>query len=285
MCLASKRRRGGFARSLGAMNQVSQDCGPVPDRLRSALAAHHEIPSAWVRKTWERTLPDYVPLFSQLGDEVRRADVFALAQEIETEPQALNAFVAAMVWGHGMNGYGAWRTRRVLDENNPDAGKKLLAAAQAARRSGGPAGFDLLADDPLKYLGVAFATKYLFFCGQSESRPTPLVLDAVIQRWLGEHANLWLRLSWKKQDYRRYVECVGAWAAELGTTPEILEEAMFRDEVGSRSQFAPTPDRDLASVLEELDEMLAVALADRGAESLQNARAQVDALRQLVGNA
>jgi hypothetical protein len=49
--------------------------------------------------------------------------------------------------------------------NDPDAGKKLLAAARETRRSGGPAGFDVMARDRLKYLGVAFATKFLFFCG------------------------------------------------------------------------------------------------------------------------
>jgi hypothetical protein len=262
------------------MNPES-NCGSAPARLRNALEAHQEIPTAWFRKTWQRTLPEYAPLFSRLSDEVRRADVFALADAIETENQALDVFVAAMVWGHGTNGYGAWRTARVLTEN-PDAGSKLLAAAQETRGSGGHAGFDLLASGRLKYLGVAFATKYLFFCGLPETRPAPLILDAVIQRWLDEYANMSLRLDWNKPDYRKYLTCVGEWAEELGTDTATLEEAMFRDRIATTSQFAPNADRDVSFVLDELDELLAVELADRDIAVIQDARAHVDSLRHLL---
>jgi hypothetical protein len=95
------------------MTEVADHCAPAPDRLRWALRAHREIPTEWVRETWQRTLPErYRPLLDHLGDQVHRSDVLAIARGIETEAQALNAFVAAMVLGHGRNGYGAWRTAR-----------------------------------------------------------------------------------------------------------------------------------------------------------------------------
>jgi hypothetical protein len=108
------------------------------------------------------------------------------------------------------------------------------------------------------------------------------VLDAVIQRWMGEYGNLWLRLDWNRRDYRRYLSCLAAWAEELATTPAKVEEAMFRDRVGPGSQFAVDTDRDLASLLDEVDEALTVAMAERGRAEVQEARAHVDALCELL---
>lgn len=254
------------------------DAPPAPPRLRAALTAHEEVKTKWVRPTWEKTLPGHESVLSQLKDAVSRADVFLMARELETERQALDLFVASMVWGHGKNGYGAWRTARVLQD--PAAGSKLLEAARVTRQSGGCAGFNQMAGDRLKYLGVAFATKYLFFCGPGNVAEQPLVLDAVVQRWLSIHAGMWLSLDWNKNDYRKYLTCVAAWADELGEDPATLEESMFRDKVAITSQFASEAGQDAAHLLDELEEVL-TALPNNEEKHFE-ARGHLDALRELL---
>jgi hypothetical protein len=78
------------------------------------------------------------------------------------------------------------------------------------------------------------------------------------------------------------LSCLAAWADELGTTPAKVEEAMFRDRVGPGSQFVVDTDRDLASFLDGVDQALTVAMAERGKAEVQEARAHVDALRELL---
>ncbi len=57
-----------------------------------------------------------------------------------------------------------------------------MRVAARVRTAGGPAGFEELVSRRLAWLGVAFATKYLFFCGQGyDSAPAP-VLDRLVRQ-------------------------------------------------------------------------------------------------------
>jgi hypothetical protein len=106
----------------------------------------------------------------------------------------VRGFVAAMVWGYGPVGYGAFRTARVLRENDRVA-DRLMEVAARARDDGGPAAFELLAKNRLHWLGVAFATKYLFFCAAAGPATPALVLDQLVRDWLAENAGWSLRLG------------------------------------------------------------------------------------------
>lgn len=126
---------------------------------------------------------------NDLSARVDRNEVTRHARLVEDDETAGRAFIAAMVWGYGPVGYGPFRTARVLQEN-ADAGDRLAAVARVARDSGGMAAFEHIANRPLRYLGVAFGTKYLYFCSVAhEHRAGPaLILDAVVCRWLADDA-------------------------------------------------------------------------------------------------
>jgi len=68
-----------------------------------------------------------------------------------------------------------------------------MDVAEEARRKGGPAAFKLLAQTRLSGLGVAFATKFLFFCSLDPGAPPALILDSQVRGWLV--SNLGWRLS------------------------------------------------------------------------------------------
>jgi hypothetical protein len=176
-----------------------------------------------------------------------------------------------MVWGYGTRGYGPFRTARVLTES-ANASDTLSEAAVRVRRDGGVEAFRWLAANRLRWLGVAFATKFLYFCNVDPGKPPALVLDARVQGWLRQHADWRINLDWRVSDYEHYVHTTMRWADQLGVTPSEAEYLMFSDAVSAdpTSQWAaphaasgepPAGELDLdawpaeaVAVLETLDE-------------------------------
>jgi hypothetical protein len=246
---------------------------PVPNRLRDNFrrwdsAGRPDQPGTrWSRRSWLATLPDYEELLAGLPDQVDRATVAQYGSRASNgEDEALRAFVAAMVWGHGVVGYGAFRTARVLRDNQ-DAPRVLHEVAQRVGRDGGAEAFAWFKENALRWLGVAFATKYLFFCNVPGSAPA-LVLDRLVRRWLRQHADCHVRLSWHVEDYRRYLDLATEWAGELGLMPAEVEYLMFADAASEDpgSQWAPprqvrastdvafSDDDERAAIMEALEE-------------------------------
>lgn len=224
-----------------------EDC-PVPERLRQAYARWDRAGRprqpgiAWNPAPWRATLPEFGPLFDDLPNPLDRGAVRDRARQARDDRETLEAFVAAMVWGYGRVGYGAFRTARVLAEN-PEPGATLREAAARARDEGGPAAFGWLARNRLRWLGVAFATKFLYFAGDGNADPPPLILDRLVRDWLRDSTGCRLSLDWNVTDYRRYVRAVTRWAAELKVAPSDIEYLIFSDAVGDRptSQWGEVP--------------------------------------------
>jgi len=208
----------------------------APEPLREAVllwkaaGGNEQPPSRWSPTSWRRRFPEYADYLSELPMPISRADVAARCTDASDGPvQATRAFIAAMVWGHGPVGYGAFRTKRILDENE-DAGTTLASVARIARDQGGPEAFAWLAkrQHRLHWLGVAFATKYLFFCAANGSGQPALVLDRLVRDWIFRSLDWPLSLDWDVGDYRDYVETVGTWAVELDIAPGNLEMLIFQ---------------------------------------------------------
>ena len=106
----------------------------------------------------------------------------------------------------------------------------MSSAARIAQDEGGPAAFGWLAQRQyrLHYLGVAFATKYLFFCAAGGKSQPALVLDRLVRDWMFSVLEWPLSLEWDADDYREYVDTVCTWAAELGIEPGNLEMIVFQ---------------------------------------------------------
>lgn len=208
----------------------------VPDALQRAVllwkdaGSDEQPPSRWSRAGWERWFPEHAEYLSSLPQPISRADVTARCVAAPEGPdQATQAFIAAMIWGYGPVGYGGFRTKRVLTENH-DAGETLTTLAKIARDEGGPSAFAWLArrEHRLRYLGVAFATKYLFFCAASGDGPPALVLDRLVRDWIARTLDWPLSLEWEIDDYREYVTRMSAWAVALNLEPGNLEMLVFQ---------------------------------------------------------
>ncbi|MEU8215596.1 hypothetical protein AB0C47_07490 [Micromonospora taraxaci] len=246
---------------------MSNDCVPVPNRLRELLNrwdADGRQPQGgigWNRSTWLANLTEHQDLLAELPDRLDRDHVAERGRRAgDGEDEAVQAFVTAMVWGYGRVGYGAFRTARVLREND-DAPRVLREVALRTRRVGGAEAFEWLKQHRLRYLGVSFATKYLFFCSDGEAAPA-LVLDGRVQRWLWRHAACHVSLDWNVEDYRRYLCLVTTWARELNLRPAEVEYLMFADD-GSQQVTAQevSGESDEFAVLDALDEAAAAFAA------------------------
>jgi hypothetical protein len=106
-----------------------------------------------------------------------------------------------------------------------------MEVAEEVRRKGGPAAFKLLARTRLNGLGVAFATKYLFFCSLDHAAPPALILDSQVRGWLASNLGWRLSLAWNVRDYEEYVQAVVEWAGELRIEPGEVEALIFTDAV------------------------------------------------------
>lgn len=246
----------------------------VPPRLRQlaeAWTSAGKPPQSgigWRLKSWQAAFPKHEKLFKALPNPLDRAAVTVLAQAADVDKDAAEAaFVAAMVWGYGNVGYGPFRTARVLAENRAATGT-LRDVAAVLRSDGGPDAFAWLRKNRLTWLGVAFATKYLYFCSVP-SQPAPaLVLDRLVQRWLQEHAEMWVRLDWRVADYRNYVEAAVGWADALAIGPADVEYLMFADAAASStgSQWS-TP--AFISAIGDVDHLAGRALPAEGVALLE----------------
>lgn len=227
---------------------------PVNDAFEFYRRGFTQAPVSWSQKVWIDRLGER-PIIAELPNPLSRECVASAFKKIGDDKEAAeDAFIAAMIWGFGRVGYGAWRTQRIIDANS-DAALRLLEINTVTKNEGGPAGFEEMARQPLKYLGVAFGTKYLFFSAEAspERVPAAPVLDRIVRSWLAE--NLQMRLdiwSWKKpQDYQLYCERLGCWADARGLTPGQAEEAIFEYAVHGPRALEALP-RRVSGVLEEL---------------------------------
>lgn len=221
------------------------DLGAVPSELLAtyerwtALDRPAQPASTWFPQRWTARLPAYADFIEALPSPISRDDVASqFVGADDSEESALRAFLAALIWGHGRNGYGAYRTAGVLGAAE-HAGQVLLEAMQVVRTAGGPAGFEYLAQHSLRGLGVAFATKYLYFCRDADSDVAPApILDRVVRDWLGNHVRWQPRLDWHLDDYQRYCDLILNWSHQLAESPGTVEYLMFADGIGITSQWA-----------------------------------------------
>ncbi|MGW5721588.1 8-oxoguanine DNA glycosylase OGG fold protein [Amycolatopsis sp. NPDC003865] len=271
----------------------------APAALKAAVQRWRERgeppqpPSSWSRPAWLRYFPQHHAFLSALPERIDRAEATRHTAHARTAEGAEQAFLVAMIWGYGPVGYGPWRSARVLTDNTR-AAERLAEVACIAQDDGGAAAFRSLADKRLRYLGVAFGTKYLRFvtAAKSSEHATP-ILDAVVRRWLVTHARLPLNIDdWRPSTYDRYVALLTSRATELDLTADHVEELIFRSAISQAGSALwgeewmrapePAPPQQAASqahaTLLELDRLFETA----DPQAATDARTHLDELATII---
>lgn len=229
-------------------------------------------------------------------EPLTRAVITGYAAKVTAEDRAVqrDAFIAAMVWGHGRVGYGPSRVERIMAQ--PGFEEQLADVTRITLEQGGPAAFEHVRQQRksgvgcLKHLGAAFGTQYLYFLTKAhrESDIAP-VLDSVVRAWFAEHVkDVDVRIGggWTyPRKYATYVETMQAWGEELKIPADDVERLIFLQQQGatqepwreSWSSAAADPEAG------ELLEALRLALADLGAGD--DAEPHLQALEDVVADA
>lgn len=153
-----------------------------------AAGCPRALASTWRRERWEAA---GVPVPDDLTDDSITRDVateYAKRIRVGDRQSAQDAFVVAMIWGHGLTGYGPDRVRKIMD--CAAFADQLAELTEKTLQRGGAAAYELVhrrrserrpgAPDYLAGPGAAFGTKYIYFLTRAhhEERVAP-VLDAV----------------------------------------------------------------------------------------------------------
>lgn len=222
-------------------------------------------------------------------------DVLGASGGHADDTAVVKAFLASMIWGYGLVGYGPYRTERIFTRDSTtedkEAIEQLVEIAGIAQSAGGVAAFDYVATQRrsgapyLKYLGPAFGTKFLYFLTKASSVPTTPVLDSVVHGWLQQHAPEVASVSlswWDTSSYERYVDLLHSWVDELppltgqSFDADDLEFLMFSDRRRQAPLLAESENVTVESMLDDLG-----AEADaRGGESDRAGALLVEALRE-----
>jgi hypothetical protein len=180
---------------------------------------------------------------------VDRSGVFDICATADTADGAVQAYVAAAVWGTGTSAQSVERRINVLT-GNPDGevGRRIAEAVGILRERGAVAAYAALRTGVLSvnYLGPAFFSKILYFGGfdSAAGELRPLIID----RWIARAVNAWKGTTWEEANwptevYQRYLTWAGELAAERGVCPDVIEYHLF---AAGKAARTPAPRRRAA---------------------------------------
>lgn len=194
-------------------------------------------------ESWQKYLSkdaDVMRLVKKFRRGLSRADVAALVPKKKnpTYAQLRPLFIATVMWGYGDNGFGAWRTCKMLRDPKikqalPRAFKQILAGEFETARK------EFVVD----WCGPSFSTKFFYFIGRAHKlSPMPLILDSrVIDHLDHKKHNLASKIAYckrgedgiladfriKRKGYSLYINTLNDWAAKLKVKPDQLELFLF----------------------------------------------------------
>lgn len=197
----------------------------------------------WRREAWQAALHDdelTLSMLDRLDEHVDREITRTIILDELSSGRVVPAFVAAMIWGYGMTGYGPARVRWVLtgvrgrtsvaEPIRPDVLEKLAAGAKVARESGPVEGFRYMNNaGKIRYLGGPFFTKWLYFTSAVDGIADPdaaPILDAQVARWLRANHVAALRVD-KTAAYEDYLRLLRDWGHQSDRSPAQVEASIF----------------------------------------------------------
>jgi hypothetical protein len=190
---------------------------------KSPLSGGYPAHSVLLAASWANNEP---PIHGRNG-RLSRAQVLDLAKGASDAASCFEVFVYAMAWGYGDNGYGPFRTNRVIDSmGSPEKCGEFVWGLKCAAAEGWKSGYNYLASHRVMFFGPAFATKILYFVSPETNRSP--ILDSVVSGWLWSND-----VATKQQaidsrifdddQYARFVQFVDLAAATLKNDVGIAE--------------------------------------------------------------
>ena len=186
----------------------------------------------WTVEPWIAEFPEHKDFLQNLYLKhlgfLNRDIVKRTVQGKSEESRYIEGFLAVMIWGYASDSRGPHRTKQVLSQKNAQIS---IEKAYTALLSDDVMGaYTALVTNGPKYLGPAFATKYLYFASQDSISPTPLILDSQVAEGLARWGNsLYNSITASAKDYLNYLNYMKLAAMKIGMSEEDLEFLVFSE--------------------------------------------------------
>lgn len=189
----------------------------------------------WDLAIWVNTFPQYeaflVRIHTKYFGRLNRQTVRSLVHEANSSNMVIEGFLAVMIWGYAADARGPWRVNRIL--NQPELIDSLTVALKCLVAGQLDLAYQALVDQGPKYLGPAFATKYLYFSGNLAHKSQPLILDSIISAALKYWTDFKIiALNASSSEYVSYLDFMTELSNSYNLSPAELEEFLFTEYAG-----------------------------------------------------
>lgn len=186
----------------------------------------------WTPGPWITEFPEYSEFLNDLFVEhlgfLDREKVKVTVAKYAERDSYVEGFLAVMIWGYAADPRGPFRTKRVLSQSN--AAESIKASFRALSENDIYAAYEKLETQGPKFLGPAFATKYLYFAFEGEESLMPLILDSLVSEGLKKWGGVnFSSTSVTAKTYTSYLKYMSDAAAHLEISPEELEFLVFSE--------------------------------------------------------
>lgn len=186
----------------------------------------------WTVEPWIAEFPEYKDFLQNLYLKhlgfLNREIVKQTVQGKSEESKYIEGFLAVMIWGYANDSRGPHRTKQVLSQKN--ALMSIEKAYIALLNDDVVGAYNALVTNGPKYLGPAFATKYLYFASWDSTSPTPLILDSQVTEGLTRWgASLYNSITASAKDYLNYLDYMKLAASKIGISEGDLEFLVFSE--------------------------------------------------------
>lgn len=208
--------------------------------IRSYFADRDIRREAWGRYKldgWTKYFPqdaDFMVFTNRFPSPLARQTFCEIEQK--DAPNLRQLFFAAMIWGYGTVGTGAWRTDKMLATLESEA--KIESAFELVRQGRVADAYRAL---NLYWCGPSYISKFLYACGLcSGAMPLPVILDSVVAGTLsallekhGHDHREFFKLGkdgmpqYFPEGYERYVLMLNDWARQLHVQADEIELYLF----------------------------------------------------------
>ncbi len=186
----------------------------------------------WAVNPWIAQFPEHKDYLQNLHLKhlgfLDRDIVKRTVQSQSKESKYIEGFLAVMIWGYASDYRGPFKTRQILSQDN--TGSSIEKAYLALLDNDISGAYSALVTNGPKYLGPAFASKYLYFASPASITQIPLILDSQVAESLARWGNKTFNsLTASVQDYLNYLDYMKLAAEKIGISEEDLEFLVFSE--------------------------------------------------------
>jgi hypothetical protein len=189
----------------------------------------------WDLAIWVSTFPQHeaflVRIHTKHFGRLNRQAVRSIVYEANSLNLVIEGFLAVMIWGYAADARGPWRVDRIL--NQPELIDSLMIAIKCLEAGQLDLAYQALVNQGPKYLGPAFATKYLYFSGNLENKLQPLIMDSIISAALKDWTDFKINvLTASSKEYVSYLIFMAELSDYYNLSAAELEEFLFTEYAG-----------------------------------------------------